>query len=550
MTKIAIDFGTGNTVLACWNETLDRAETIEIPEITTKMKYRLRSDQPERTVHVIPSMIHYGKDRLFLGDQVLSQGLADHHDTFRWMKRGVATRASRRRRTAQGHKSAVQAATDFLTTVLNYASDQIDLARDEFTFTAPTEAFEDFQDWLRTVAETAGIQRMRILDEPTACVLGYQGVARKDDRFLVFDFGCGTLDVVVVRVDLASTDERKAVQLGQAGCDLGGMNIDQWIADDFRRRHQWSEADTRKYEALLYRRAEETKIQLSDPQEPESDMTLPARIQGRPRVFKTAYSRSCQGCQSGEPSTNGEPDSSCLGCLLLEPLDGERPFPQRVRETIETALEDAAVKAGTRKGDITRVLVTGGTSLVPAVRKILTGVFDSERVRLRNPFDAVARGACRGAVAPVLQHDYAIESYDDQRKRYVFEPLFAKGTEFPTDPKEPEELVCCGSYDGQTRVALRVYEVSSVRQRSLGTSIIDDDGALLDETEVRTDHRYICLNRENPTFIVADPPFNRVRDEERLICSFRVDGHRRLLVTVRDTVAGRLLLDDHPVVRL
>lgn len=550
MAKITVDFGTGNTVLARWNETLDRAETIEIPGITTKLKYRLLKGQPERTVNVIPSMIHYGEDRLFLGDQVVSQGLAEHRDTFRWMKRGVATQSTRRRRTSQGHKSAVDAATDFLTTVLNYASDQFNPAEDEFTFTAPTEAFEDFQDWMRTVAESVGIRRLRTLDEPTACVLGYHGAARQDDRFLVFDFGCGTLDVVVVRVDLGSTDQRKAIQLGQAGCDLGGMNIDQWIAEDFRRRHDWSDADTRQLEGLLYRRSEEAKIALSDPTETETEMTITARINGRPRVFETTYTRSCESCRAGRAGEHRDAAESCLECLLLHQRDGDEAFPQRVRQTVEVALENAAVKAGTRKSDITKVLVTGGTSLVPAVRRMLLDMFGSEKVLLTNPFDAVACGACRGVVVPILQHDYAIESYDDKPKDYVFEPLFAKGTEYPTDANRPEELVCCGSYDGQTRVALRIYEVSDVKRRLLSTSIVDADGALVDETQVRTDRHYICLNRENPTFIVADPPFERTRDAERLICSFRIDGHRRLLVTVRDVLVGKLLLEDHPVVKL
>jgi len=239
-----------------------------------------------------------------------------------------------------------------------------------------------------------------------------------------------------------------------------------------------------------------------------------------------------------------------LGCILLQQRDGDGAFPQRVRQTIETALENAAIKAGTRKNDITKVLVTGGTSLVPATRQILLDMFGRDKVLLTNPFDAVARGACRGVVVPILQHDYAIESYDEKLKDYIFETLFSKGAEYPTDAERPEELVSCGSYDGQTRVALRIYEVSDVKRRLLGTSIVDDDGALLDDTEVRTDRHYICLNRENPTFIVADPPFERGRDAERLICSFHIDGHRRLRVTVRDSLAHKLLLEDHPVVRL
>jgi len=196
-----------------------KTETLDIPGITAEVRYRLQPGEPEVAVRVIPSLIYYSETETLIGDQVLSRGLAEHPDTFRWMKRGIAQRVAKRKKTAQGHKSPAQAGEDFLSLLVNYASDQISLADDEFTFTAPTEAFEDFQDWLRRVCEGLGIRRLRMLDEPTACVLGYHGAARRDDRFVVFDFGCGTLDVSAVRIDLAAHQENKAVQLGKAGRD-------------------------------------------------------------------------------------------------------------------------------------------------------------------------------------------------------------------------------------------------------------------------------------------------------------------------------------------
>lgn len=543
MAKVAIDFGTGNTVLARFNETLGRAETLRIPGITTEFRYRLGGAATEQAVHVIPSVIHFAATETLIGDQVVSRGLTEHADTVRWMKRGVATRATRRKKTAQGHKSPAEAGEEFLTRVLNYASDQLSFAQDEFTFTAPTEAFEDFQDWLRRVAEGLGLRRLRMLDEPTACVLGYHGAVRGDDRFLVFDFGCGTLDVATVRIDLTSTDDRKAIQLGQAGCDLGGLNIDTWLADDFAGRHRLSDAERRLLEAVMLRSAEQTKIALSDPAQSDADLQVLNTVGHRPRLLQTTYRRSCAECERGRPGEHPTPHASCLGCLLLK-----HEFLKQTQGTIRRALENASIKAGVRLDDVTRVLVTGGTSLVPAVQRLLSEQFNG-RVDMQSPFDAVARGACRGLVVPLLQHDYVIRTYNRQKQEYEFTPLFKAGTEFPT-PRDVRRLWARGTHDGMVKIGVEIYELSQMQRRRLDVAFVDAEGALVDHAHVKTDAAYIFLNRDNPTFITADPPINLARDQQRFICSFWVDGQRRLLISVLDNLTGKTILKDHPVVRL
>jgi hypothetical protein len=172
------------------------------------------------------------------------------------------------------------------------------------------------------------------------------------------------------------------------------------------------------------------------------------------------------------------------------------------------------------------------------------------RVDYQSPFDAVARGACRGIVVPILQHDYALESYNRAKKVYEFEPLFEMGTEFPTPPEAPVRKWGTGSRDGQTEIEMKIFEVSQVTRRDLEKSLVDVEGRLQDETKVTTERSYVCLNRDNPTFILAEPPVNLKRDSERFLCLFSVDGHRRLLVTVLDNLTGKTLLKDHPVVRL
>ena len=545
MPRVGVDFGTGNTVIAVFNQNLGRAQTLEMPGITTAMRYRLAAGGPEQMVHVVPSLIHYSESETLIGDQVLSRGLAEHKDTFRWMKRSIALRNNRGRRTAQGLKNALDAGTDFLARVLRYASDRVSLENDEFTFTAPTEAFETFQDWLRRLAETAGIRRLRMMDEPTACVLGYHGTARQADRFAVFDHGCGTLDICVVKLDLAQAQERKATQLGQAGTDgVGGMDLDRWIHDDFCRRHGLVESERGDLQALILRQAEKAKIELSDPSTSEAEVQVVRRSNGSVRLLRTSYRRNCPACEAGRVGKHEDTAEGCLGCLLVA-----NEFARKSRQTLDRALENAAMKASVRRDDITRVLVTGGTSLVPCVGAMLRECFDG-RVEFASPFDAVARGACMGIVAPILQHDYAIESYNREKDAYEFKPLFKSGTEYPTPADLPRRLMIRGSVEGQTRLGIRIFEVSQVKRMQLSEGMVDEQGAIKEESRVATDVSYICLNRANPTFIVADPAVSLDRDKERFQCSFQVDGQRRLLVSVLDKQTGRPLLKEHPVVRL
>jgi molecular chaperone DnaK (HSP70) len=517
MSEVALDFGTCNTVLARHNDNTGQAETIRIPGISFRMEYRLTPAGPEHAAWVVPSMIHYSATETLIGDQVVSRGLAEHPDTIRWMKRGIAYGSSKRKKTSQGFKSPAEAGTDFVTQLFNYASDRVSFQTDSFTLTAPVEAFENFQDWLMRVAESLRIRRVRLLDEPTACVFGYHGAARQDERFVVFDFGGGTLDVSAVRIDLKSAGDIKAIQLGRAGYDIGGMNIDQWLADDFCARHCVDPADRRDLEGLILRKAEAAKIALSSPEQEDTDFDVVNDRTRVPRLLRTTYRRDCPHCRQGRSGRHEAPREGCLGCLLQA-----NNFLATVRETLDRALENAAVKAGMRRSNVTRLLVTGGTSLMPSVRRLLNDTFGS-RVDYDHPFDCVARGACRGVVLPILQHDYAVESYSRDHKRYEFKPLFEMGTDYPT--AEPKRFWLNGSNEGQTRIGIKVFEVSRLKRRDVVGFAVDEMGVFRQDSQVQTDCCYACLNRENPTFIVADPPISVERDKTPLF--LRVHGGRQ-----------------------
>ncbi|HNT87735.1 MAG TPA: Hsp70 family protein, partial [Candidatus Hydrogenedentes bacterium] len=380
MGQVAVDFGTCNTVIARFNEATQQAETIEIPEITRPYVWQGRPGDTKHVVHVTPSLIHYSPTATLIGNQVSARGLAEHPDTFRWMKRAIAQHNTRVRNTPYGFKNAAQAGDDFLSTLLKWAGDRISFEHDEFTFTAPVEAFEDFQDWLLRVTESLGIRRVRLQDEPTACVFGYMGMARRNDRFVVFDFGGGTLDVSAVRLELEPGQDPKAVQLGAAGEELGGVDIDRWLLEDFCERHRLNGTARQELETYILRQAEEAKIRLSNPSEEDATISVVNKYGAAPRVHSTAYTARCPACAPGTARPRKDTGDACLGCILLR-----QGFAQRVRETVDRALENAAVRTQMRRADVTRVLVTGGTSLAPPVRRLLVEMF-GERVFQDRPF--------------------------------------------------------------------------------------------------------------------------------------------------------------------
>ena len=94
-------------------------------------------------------------------------------------------------------------------------------------FTVPVEAYEHYQDWLTRVCEAAGLRRYRLLDEASAAALGYGVHIQANDVYMVVDFGGGTLDVSIVRIEGEAIGGKRCRVLGKGGAEIGGTVIDQ-----------------------------------------------------------------------------------------------------------------------------------------------------------------------------------------------------------------------------------------------------------------------------------------------------------------------------------
>jgi molecular chaperone DnaK (HSP70) len=525
--RLAIDFGTSNTVVAVWDEARREGVPLHLPD------FGRLYHQGDEQISVIPSLIHYaGGRQRWIGQQVMQHQLYQTPGTFRWMKRYITNRSPLRLKIGGREMSYAEAGQEFLTSILVAAAESLKVDDEEVALTVPVEAFEHYEAWLAGVAEAVGLPRFRLIDEPSAAALGYGAHIRPGDIYLIFDFGGGTLDVAVVLIEEVSQHHsgRRCRVLGKAGADLGGMTIDQWLFQEVLRQNNRSDLDEaiRQISQALLVACEDVKEQLSLREQVELKLVQPE---------------------------NGLVLEASFTSDVFEALLDQHEAFTTIDRTIRRALNKARDR-GYREEDIKAVLAVGGSSQIPAVQQLLRRIFGQERVRLNRPLDAVARGAA-AFVAGVdfydhIQHDYAIRYLDRQKGDYSYQTIVQQGTPYPTG--EPvARLKVKAAYEGQTHLGLAIFELGEPQQKSRpGVELVfDPSGAArvipvsADEDERRT---HFWMNEGNPTFLTVEAPAQP--GEPCYEVEFSIDQNKRLLISARNLKTGQTTHRNYPVVKL
>ena len=525
--RLAIDFGTSNTRAAVWDELIGEARPLLIPDVSLIARHEA-SDGQVVDVPYVPSLVSYAGKQLWIGKQVKDRGLADSAATFRWMKRYISNRLEIPRRVDDRSIKVSEAGSDFLVRVLVYAAEAIELGDEEVAFTVPVEAFEHYQDWLTRVCETAGIRRYRLLDEASAAALGYGVRLQPDAAYMVFDFGGGTLDVSVVRMEKDTACGARCSVLGKGGAEIGGTTIDQWLYRDLLARNGKKPEDVRHLSALLLMEVERAKeaLTVSD----KTDITVADPRTGE--VVSCRYTRAS-----------------------FEDLLEENGLFELLQRTVNRALADAKER-GYSSEHIEAVLLVGGSSLIPSVRRAVRQMFGSI-VKTHRPLDAVALGAAAfvGGVALYdhIQHDYALRYYNREKGEHDYLMIVPAGTPYPTSGPI-RQVTVTASHDEQEYLGLDIYEIGH-KECFLGGEgpvldlVFDPAGAA--RFQKREDPEIInrfWINENCPTFIQAQPLARR--GEKRFPVQFSIDGNKRLCVHVKDLQTGRVLMKDHPLIKL
>ena len=523
--KIAIDFGTTNSVVACWNETARFAEVISLPGLSA---HNLEGVPP-----LVPSLL-YVRDghsaQITLGQTVRDQelDLQKNNRLFRNFKRGVVATPAPEPRLIDGQLWADRDAGEyFLRHLLEALPKREDI--EQLAITVPVASFRGYVDWLNSIVGEAA-EKIRVVDESTAAALGY-AVTEPGSLVLVFDFGGGTLDLSLVQLPESrehtggflslfrrTPSARHAARvMAKAGRVIGGSDVDQWLlAEALKQAGLTIDQLGHDYAALLTH-CEQAKIDLSD--RASASFLFDAANRSHWVMFTRAE---------------------------FEHLLEANGFYSAIRHAIDKVMY-AARQQSIFKEDIKHLLLVGGMSLVPSVQNLLRRYFDDAVFLGGKQFTAVAEGALHVAAGSglddYLAHSYGLRYLDQETNAHHYDEIISMGSRYPTS--KPIEVVLSAAHERQTEMEFVLGEIDTDAVSMVEVKYEDGEEVFV----AKADHAAQHIEPLNEAIVVPlDPPGSA--GEERIKALFAIDDRRQLVLSVIDLKTRAELLHDRVVVAL
>ncbi len=301
----------------------------------------------------------------------------------------------------------------------------------------------------KDAGKIAGLEVLRIINEPTASSLAYGLDKKKNEVIAVYDLGGGTFDISILDVGEGVFQVRST----SGDTFLGGDDFDQriidYIADDFKKEHGIDLRNDRQSLQRLKEAAEKAKIELSTTMQSEINLPYITADASGPKHLVLTLTRS-----------------------KLEQLTED--LIERSLKPVKQALNDANLS----KNDINEIVLVGGMTRVPRIQSEVKNLFNKEPHKGVNPDEVVAIGAAiqagvlGGEVKDILLLDVTPLSLSVETMGGVATPLIKRNTTIPTR----ESQVFSTASDSQTQVEIHVLQGErpmAANNKSLGKFILD-----------------------------------------------------------------------------
>lgn len=379
-----------------------------------------------------PSVVAFSKDGdLLVGEPARRQAVTNPENTIVAAKRKMGTDYTFKIKDKEYKPQQISA---FILQKIKkdaeaFTGDKVEKA----VITVPAYFDDNQRQATKDAGTIAGLDVVRIINEPTAASLAFGlDKAKEDLKILVFDFGGGTLDVTLMEMGGGVFE----VMSTSGDTQLGGTDMDEvvinYVLDEFKKKEGIDLTQDKTAMTRIREAAEKAKIELSTVMETDINLPFIAQDSSGPKNLELRLTRA-----------------------KLEELI--RPIVEKCRSSIEKAIEDAKIS----KSDVNKIVLVGGPTRIPLVKKFVAEVVGKEPESGIDPMEAVAMGAAiqAGIIAGDVQSDIVLLDVTPltlgiETLGGVREPLIERNTTIPTSKSK----VFTTAADNQTAVTIHVVQ--------------------------------------------------------------------------------------------